>query len=643
MKARILFPPALFCLFLFALRAAAADVTVASPDGRVRFVLSSNAQGHLAYTLTFNAKNILDPSPLGIVVDKVDLADGAQIGSAETYKVNETYPWYGAHTPAVNNCNGAKVALTHPKSQTSYTLEIRAYNDGAAFRHLVPGTGARTPDEATEFRVPAESVIAPQNWVSGYEGVYPWRTTRNTIESMFDGEWTQPPFTFVLPNKVAYASITEGALVNYSGMMFQSDAAHVLHARLAHAAPMIFAFGSRHPQDIERVTRPAVVDGPITTPWRIVMIGADLNALVNCDIVHNVNPPPDPKLFPKGIHEDWIKPGRAVFMYLDGGNRTVEGQKEFARLAQQMGFEYNIVEGFWRNWPESQVKEVVDYSRERGVKVLLWTYSADFEDPKYLEDTVNMCNRTGVAGLKIDFWDDEHKWIIDRYEKVMKTLAQHKLLVDFHGANKPTGLERTYPNIVGYEAIRGLEFPGPYAQHDATLPFTRMLAGMADFNPTHFGARMADTTWAHQVATAVILQAPEMCYAANPANMLANPSVDVLKALPTVWDETVVLPFSEIREVAGFARRSGDTWFVAILNGPYARNVRIDLSFLGRGPQKTQAGPGTAARPASYQATLLRDTDKPADLKVEHVALTASDTLSVELRSGGGFVAMLKR
>jgi alpha-glucosidase len=161
---------------------------------------------------------------------------------------------------------------------------------------------------------------------------------------------------------------------------------------------------------------------------------------------------------------------------------------------------------------------------------------------------------------------------------------------------------------------------------------------MADYNPTHFGSRMADTTWAHQVATAVILQAPEMAYAAHPANMLANPSVDVLKALPTTWDETVVLPFSEIREVAGFARRSGDTWFIAIMNGPYARNVKINLStFLGKGSQPA------AARPASYQATLLRDTDKAADLKVEHVALTPSDTFSVELRSGGGFVAMLKR
>ncbi len=154
MKTRILYPLALFCLFLVTLPAAAADVKVASPDGRVWFVLSSNAQGHLQYTVTFNAKNILDPSPLGIVVDKVDLADGAQIGKAETYQVNETYPWYGVHTPAVNHCNGAKVALTHPKSSTTYTLEIRAYNDGAAFRQLVPGGAPARPMRPPIFASP---------------------------------------------------------------------------------------------------------------------------------------------------------------------------------------------------------------------------------------------------------------------------------------------------------------------------------------------------------------------------------------------------------------------------------------------------------------------------------------------------------
>jgi alpha-glucosidase len=634
MKAGILFPVAVFCLAL----PAAADVMVASPDGRVQFVLSAGAQGHLAYTVTFNSKNIIDLSPLGIVVDKVDLGDDARIGIANSYKINETYPWYGPHSIAVNNCNGAKVAVTHPKTGTTYTLDIRAYNDGVAFRHLVPGEGARTPDEATVFRVPAGSVIAPQNYVSGYEGVYPWRTTTNTIEGMMDGEWTHPPFTFVLRDKSAYASITEGALVNYSGMVFQADADSALHARLGHAEPAAFGFRSRYAKDVERLSHPAAIHGPITTPWRIVMIGADLNALFNCDIVHNVAPPPDPKLFPKGMQTDWIKPGRAVWNYLDGTDATVEGQKEMARLASQLGFEYNVIEGFWRNWPEAQLKELVDYSRERGVKLIVWSSRISVQDPQKLKEWFDLCNRVGVAGVKIDFFDHEHKEVVDLYEMMAKAAAEHKLLVDFHGANKPTGLERTYPNIIGIEGIRGMEFFPPYAQHDVVLPFTRMLAGMGDYTPTHFGSRLADTTWAHQVANAVILQSPLLVYAAHPVNMLANPSADMLKSIPTYWDETVVLPVSEIREVAAFARRSGDTWFLAITNGPTARNVRIDLSaFLRRGVQQ-QGGRG-----ASYHATLIRDAGEAAAVEIEHLTLAAGDTLSVDLHSGGGFVARLKK
>ncbi|MGA2118472.1 MAG: glycoside hydrolase family 97 catalytic domain-containing protein [Bryobacteraceae bacterium] len=628
MKIGILCLLALFCLSL----PAVADVTVASPDGRVRFVLSQSAQAHLEYTVTFNTKNIVDPSPLGIVVDGVDLAGGARIGNVQSYKTDETYPWYGPHSTAIDKSNGAKVALTHPKTGTSYTLEIRAYDDGIAFRHLVPGEGARTPDEATVFRVPAGSLIAPQNYVSGYEGVYPWRTTTNTIEGMMDGEWTHPPFTFVLRDKTAYASITEGALVNYSGMVFQADAAQALHARLGHAEPAIFGFRTRYPKDIERLTHPAVIDGPITTPWRIVMIGPDLNTLFNCDIVHNVSPPPDPKLFPQGLHTEWIKPGRAVWNYLDGTDPTVEGQKEMARLAAQLGFEYNVIEGFWRNWPEAQLKDLADYSRQRGVKLILWSSRAQVQDPQKLQEWFDMCNRVGAAGVKIDFFDHEHKEVVDLYRMMAKAGAEHKLLVDFHGANKPTGLERTYPNIVGIEAVRGMEFFPPYAQHDVVLPFTRLLAGMADYTPTHFGSRVADTTWAHQVANAVILQSPLLVYAAHPVNILANPTVDLLKSIPTYWDETVVLPVSEIREVAAFARRSGDTWFLAVTNGPTARNVRIDLStFLGKGPR------------ASFHATLVRDAGEAAAVKIEQLTLSASDSLSVDLRSGGGFVARFKR
>jgi alpha-glucosidase len=629
MKTRILYPVALLCLTL----PAAAQVRVDSPDGRVRFLLSSSAQGHLEYTVTFNSKRIIDPSPVGIVVDGADLAEGAQVGQPETYKTDETYPWYGPHSTAMDKCNGARVAVKHPKTGTAYTLEIRAYNDGVAFRHVVPGQGSRTPDEATVFRVPAGSVVAPQNYVSGYEGVYPWRTTMNTIEGMMDGEWTNPPFTFRLADRSAYASITEGALVNYSGMAFQADSSQALHARLGHSVPATYGFRSRYAKDVERLSHAAAIDGPITTPWRIVMIGADLNTLVNCDIVHNVSRPPDPKLFPNGLKTDWIKPGRAVWNYLNRGASTLEGQQEFVRLAQQLGFEYIVLENFWRSWPESQLKEFADYARQRGVKLFLWSIRSLFPDQKSIEDHFALCNRVGAAGVKIDFFDHENKEVVDLYERLAKAAAEHKVLVDFHGANKPTGLERTYPNIVGVEGIRGMEFSGPYAQHDVTLPFTRLLAGLADYTPTLFGPAMADTTWAHQVANAVILQAPLQVYAEHPATMLANPSVDVLKNIPTWWDETVVLPVSEIRQVAAFARRSGETWFLAITNGPYARNVRIDLaSFLGKGSQQQ-----------GYRATLLRDTGEPAALKVEHITLGAGDSLSVDLRSGGGFVAMLQK
>src|SRR5205823_12560414 len=155
------------------------------------------------------------------------------------------------------------------------------------------------------------------------------------------------------------------------------------------------------------------------------------------------------------------------------------------------------------------------------------------------------------------------KEVVDLYETLLRAAAERQLVLDFHGANKPTGIERTWPNLLGHEGIRGMENSNqPWAQHDATLPFTRMLAGLADYTPVHFGRRLRDTTWAHQVANAVILQAPMLCYAAHPANLLANPTVDVVKSIPSVWDETMVLTPSEIGDVAVLARRKDDMWFV---------------------------------------------------------------------------------
>jgi alpha-glucosidase len=640
---------AVIVLFCFAghLSAAEEPFVLASPDGAVRFRLSLDGDARLQYAVTFSNRPVIATSPIGTTVDGVNLANGVDLGKTDPYKVNETYPWNGVHSTAVDSCNGARIAITHRPSHTAYTLDIRAYNDGIAFRHVVPGEGARVPDEATVFQLPSGSTLWYTDMEAGYEGVYLERPIRDVLP----GGYMAPPVTFRLPQGAGYASITEGGLRHYSGMGLQADDSGGLHARLAHAMELGWVWRWQHARDTDRIRKPAVITGTIITPWRIVMIGADLNTLVNCDIVHNVADPPDPKLFPNGINTDWIKPGRSMWSYLDGGNNTVQGMKQWAELGHQLGFEYNLLENWWSGFPEADLKDLVDYSRERGVRLVVWrsrnAFTNDRDPEKAIRSLFETCRRAGIAGVKIDFFDSEHKEIIDLYEQILTLAAEYHLLVDFHGATKPTGMERTFPNCVGVEAIRGMEMSPPWAAHDTTLPFTRMLAGLADFTPTHFGpAKYADTTWAHQIGNAVLLQAPFLVYGAHPANILANPAVDMIRSIPSVWDETVVLPVSEIGRVAAFARRRGNTWFLAVNNGPVPRTVRADLSFLEpRRPAGAQApGRGMMGRGGvSYIATLVRDGVEADSYKFEQMTVRPSDSIYISLRSGGGFVGRFVR
>jgi alpha-glucosidase len=217
------------------------------------------------------------------------------------------------------------------------------------------------------------------------------------------------------------------------------------------------------------------------------------------------------------------------------------------------------------------------------------------------------------------------------YQTLLKEGAEHRLIVNFHGANKPAGESRTWPNEMTREGIRGLEYRSMQtrAQHNATLPFTRMLAGHADYTPVHFGERRRETSWAHQMASAAIFTSPVLIYGAHPKSMLENPAVDLIKSLPSVWDETIALSVSEIGEIAAFARRRGKRWFLAIMNGPSAKTVNIPLSFLDRGP---------------YQAMMVRDQqDDAAAVKIENSTLSQTDASTIHLRPGGGFIARFSR
>jgi alpha-glucosidase len=411
-------------------------------------------------------------------------------------------------------------------------------------------------------------------------------------------------------------------------MALQTDGKRGFTVRLGHSHPPSYPYVLRYSkEDVARLSVIAGVKGTITTPWRLIIAGKDLNTLVNSDAVYSLCPPPDRDLFPEGCKAEWLKPGRAVWKYLDGGgDGTLTVMKEFSRLAGELGFEYNVLEGFWSRWPDDSIKALVDYSKKLGVGIIVWKHSNTLHDQKRREELFRRCHDLGIAGLKIDFFDHEAKEVIDLYETILKETAAQKLVCIFHGANKPTGLWHTWPNAVIYEGVKGMEASKlpDRATHETTIPFTRMLAGPADYSVCHFGARRQNTTWVHQAATAAIFSAPVITYAATPAHILENPCVEMIKSIPSVWDETIVLPPSEIGEIAVYVQRKGTTWFLSAINGLQPKTIRYQLSFLGSG---------------GYNTLVLNDNpENPAAAIVTNGTANSDDVIEINLGPGGGFM-----
>jgi alpha-glucosidase len=593
-------------------------IQLISPDGSVTFQLSRDVSRHLMYSVSLNGTVVVEPSPLGIVVDARDLAVGTSIADTARYDVDESYPWRGVHSIAVSRCRGARVAAT------GWTIDARACDDGAAFRFVVPGAPnvTRTPDEATVFRLPEGSTV----WTHDFEGHYEGIHDKRAIGDIKAGDWAATPLTVKLPGGAGYASITESALVGYSGMALRADGRRGFAARLAHEAPVSYPFRLRYSaDDISRLSKPAAITGTIETPWRVVIAARTLDALVNADIVHNLAPPPDPARFPDGGRATWIRPGRAVWRFLDGGDNTFEGIKGFTRLAEQLGFEYHVVEGLWQRWTDAQMHDFMADAQAKHVGIWLWKDSRALATVDQQRAFFDLCRSLGVVGAKVDFFDHEGKEMIDRYQSILRESAERHIMVNFHGANKPAGEARTWPHELTREGVYGLEHrtaPG-WARHNATLPFTRFLAGAADYTPVVFGERRKDTSWAHQIATAVVFTSPLLVFGGHPQGLLDNPAVELIKSIPSVWDETRVLPQSEIGEVAAFARRSGQTWFVGVLNGETARTIAMDFGFLGAG---------------RYDAFLVSDkTGDAAAVDVDHMSVAARTALTLKLAAGGGF------
>ncbi|HEY3395450.1 MAG TPA: glycoside hydrolase family 97 catalytic domain-containing protein, partial [Lacipirellulaceae bacterium] len=602
----------------------------ASPNSRVRFVLLPNAE-RLTFTVKMGDVTVIEPSTLRMTVDGFDLPSGVVLGKVETYEISETYPWHGAHSTAVNNCRGARIALNHDLSNTNYTLEVRAFDDGVAYRFDVPVDDAttRVPDEYSNFVLPAGSTV----WFHDLDGHYEAAYEREVIDDVKPGQWAGPPLTFELPNGAGYGSITEANLVNYAGMALEADGRRGWIVGLGHRQPLNYPYELRYGRDEgKRLAKPAAVRGIITTPWRVVIAARDLNSLVNSDILPSLCPPAEPEFFPEGMNTDWVAPGLAVWDYVDGdyapraGRSRLEHMKNFSRMAGEIGATYHILEGFAYGWSDDEIRDFVDYSKEQGVRALFWRHSRDLRTPEDCEEFFGRLARLGAAGAKIDFIDQEAKEGVDQYEELLEVAAKHNLVIDFHGANKPTGRLRTWPNDMLREAVRGMESRSlrERARHETILPFTRYLAGPCDYTTMVFSERRGDSSWAHQIACLATFHSPILTIAAHPQSVLDNPAVDVIKSIPAVWDETIVLPESRIGELSIFARRKGQMWMLAVMCGSEGSTISVPLSFLGEGV---------------YKASLVRDDmESDAAVRLEDASVQHGDTLKIEMRNGGGFV-----
>jgi len=616
-------------------------VELASPDGNIVIRVSSGIR--LNFEVRYKGTVVVASSPMGVIINDVDAGEKAVFAAEQRYAEDSVYPWAGIHDTIANRYNGATITLKHPVFKTFY-LNLRAFDDGVAFSFTVPGTGERTVQgENTAFRLPEGSVVWYHDFYMHYEGEH----VRKTIDDVKKGEWMAPPVTVKLKDGSGYLFLNEAVVNNYSGMGFQADGKNGMRIRLAHEQPASYPFVLRYSEDdVKRLAQPPVITGDVVTPWRTVAVAPNLNALVNADILYNLSPDPDKTYFPDGRFADWLKPGRAVWGYLTTVPRTLEGMKLLSKHASDMGFEYQVVEGHWARWSVEQQKELIEYSRKLGVRILVWKHSKDIWDAEKRLAFFDHIHSIGAAGAKIDFFDHEAKEIEDLYLSCLQLAAERQLVLDFHGASKPTGEAKTWPNELNREAIKGFESRGPWARHNVTLPFTRMVAGHADYTPMHFGDRKAETTDVHQIASAIILTAPLLIYAGDPADMLKHPAANVIRQIPSTWDETIVLEPSAIGEVAVFARRKGDKWFLAIMNGTDARTVTINLSFLSRNQYEV-----TTVRDKMPAEPLVSFNAKRVSLGSKSGALVNSltlnqlggDKLIVELLPAGGFVAVFDK
>lgn len=608
-----------------------------------------NDGDHLSFEVSYNKKVVIPSSPLGLNVDNRILGKGVSVTPVMSQSENDIKTYEVKHTDG---------SLLY--------VDVRESDDGVAFRYRLPADGPKCIyGEQTTFTFPNDTKV----WYASGPFQYGWiQAYQERNISTVDNELLAPPATFQLPDG-CYAAITEANLFNFHGAVLLGEKGnkvrfgYVENKGHLETGSITGIPDARYYHEVVKnvpwIVYPTAGAKEIKTPWRILMLADDLNGLVNNKIIASVSDQPDKKLFPDGAKTSWIKPGRSVFTWLvEGPDRlSVANHKKYVDGAAELGLQSVVVDDGWELWPSTEpegkakskweyMSDLVNYAKAKGVDIWVWRPSSPrtgnktdigLNDPVERKAFMKKCAEVGIKGLKIDFFHTENLYTVNLMENILRDAAEQKLMVIFHGVNKPTGDCYTYPNLLAKEAVRGLECvggegswaPGPaWPYHNTVLPFTRWLAGPADYTPLNFRAFCPPSvTFTHQLASIYMFTSPMLILAADMEDMLSCPGRKFIEEVPVVWDENYVLPVSKIGELAAIARRKGDVWYLSVLNGEQEKQVVLNLDFLQKG---------------TYKVTYASDKGRK-EIVVNETKVKSGRALKVNLLSGGAYLAKIER
>ncbi len=633
--------------------------TLSSPDKKIQVKISIKGRlephpsgNRLYYSVSFKGKEIILDSPFGIdFKDLPPLAKDLVIKNANNRTINDRWEAvYGKSKYITDHCNKLRLFLEETKSPNR-RLEIifRAYNDGVAFRYFLPEQPVikkfKLTNERTEFHFAANHTV----WAAQY-GTYVGHQEATfdkiNLSKISSSSIIGLPL-LVQVNKSCCVALTEANLTDWAGMYLRGTGTK------PNALVTTFSPRPDEPGVLLRAKTPHY------SPWRVIMVGEKPGDLIESNIILNLNEP-------CAINDlSWILPGKSAWDRWWCGEYAPDidfklgmdtaSMKYFTQFAADMGFEYVLVDWWWYGdpldpnsdittvTPELDLQELLRFAKTKNVKVLLWLRWNHAN--KQMNKAFPLYEKWGISGVKIDFMQRDDQEMVNFYHRVVKKAAEHRLMVNFHGAYKPTGFRRTYPNLITREGVLGNEHnkwsTNVTPDHNLTLPFTRMLAGPMDFTPGGFrhatkssfkaqnSAPYVMGTRCHQLAMMVVYESALQVICDSPFNYKGQAGLEFLRVVPTTWDKTKVLN-GQVGDYITVARKSGDDWFIGSMTDWEARAFKIKLDFLDN---------------RKYNANIFKDApdadDYPDRCSNDTIILTQKDTFEIKMASGGGCIIHL--